>query len=141
MILFVSQGWNISTHYCSVNHTVTHSFGDASENCQHCTCHHSHHEDASDFARHLQQVHFGKRCCCDDIVKKLSLEEYYISPTLKTWIPFLQGVVTQAYDSTMFEPKVFSGTLANVLLRVPWPRTGMQMLLMFSQLKLDPSLL
>lgn len=141
MMLFVSQGWIVNAHYCSVQHTVTHSFGDASEGCQHCTCHHSHHENTFAFEKHLEQLHFGKRCCCEDIVKKLSLEDYYVSSTLKTWMPFTYGVVTLLCDLARFNPLVFSNTLANTLLRVPWPKTGTQMLLMFSQLKLDPSLL
>lgn len=76
-VLFVSIGWNVNFHYCTEDHHLLSSFGDASRLCEHCQNHPHRHMNATQFEEHLNVVHFDEKCCCDDFDSKIQFTDNY----------------------------------------------------------------
>ena len=76
VVLFVSIGWDVKFHYCTVDHELTGSFSDASANCVHCTGHHHDHEMAPTHPSDVAQ--FNPKCCCDDFDQFIRFTDNYV---------------------------------------------------------------
>lgn len=138
-VLFVSLGMSVNFHYCSENHRLTGSFGDASEHCEHCLHHHHHgHMDAKAFEEHLSVMHFGAKCCCEDFDSEIGFTDQYTFSTEKPLIVFLPfTMLDEAFDVVLennlipyfhyFTPK-----------KIPYLLTGRLKTIFFSSLKLNP---
>lgn len=138
-VLFVAHGLNVNFHFCTENHHVTSSFGDASRLCEHCMGHHHHEQmDSHEFEEHLKTVHFGAKCCCEDYVSEIGFTDNYTFSTEKPLMVFLPSTAmteafhlvlekTQASFSRFFTEKMISYLL-----------TGRLKTIFFSNLKLNP---
>lgn len=76
VVLFVSMGWDIKFHYCTIDHELMGSFSDASANCVHCMGHHHDHEVASMHPSDVTQ--FNPKCCCDDFDQLIHFSDNYV---------------------------------------------------------------
>lgn len=75
LVLFVSMGWDVKFHYCTEDHHLTGSFGEAAETCLHCLEHEHDHEV------HFMQQHeiqFDAKCCCEDFESKIQFTDNYV---------------------------------------------------------------
>ena len=138
-ILFVSLGMNVNFHYCSEDHHLMGSFGDASELCEHCLHHHHHaHMNEQEFEEHLAVVHFGAKCCCEDFNSEIGFADQYTFSTEKPLMVFLPfSVLTEAFHV------VLNDNLAHVFRCfpreiIPYLFTGRLKTIFFSSLKLNP---
>ena len=115
LMLVISMDISVNFHYCSEDHRITSSFGDASELCVHCMGHHhphgnhlweghgNHPEDAhgnplGGFQESLEgvddELHFSARCCCEDFEQEICLTEgdQVENGKLTVWIPLIRNL-------------------------------------------------
>lgn len=78
VVLFVSIGWDVKFHYCTVDHELTASFGDASSSCVHCAGHHHDHHEALATASIPAVMQFNAKCCCDDYDELIHFSDNYV---------------------------------------------------------------
>lgn len=77
VVLFVSMGWDVKFHYCTEDHHVTSSLGDAAAHCVHCAGHnHGHEVMEADLSHGV--VHFEARCCCEDYESVIQFSDNYV---------------------------------------------------------------
>ena len=76
VVLFVSVGWDVKFHYCTIDHELSGSFIDASANCIHCMGHHHDHEMAPMHSSDV--VQFNSKCCCDDFDQLIRFTDNYV---------------------------------------------------------------
>lgn len=138
-ILFVSMGMSVNFHYCSENHHLTGSFGDASEHCEHCLHHHHHgYMDAKAFEEHLSVMHFGAKCCCEDFESEIGFTDHFTFSTEKHLTVFLPlALLTEAFHSVLNDE---DNTAFHFFTqeKIPYLLTGRLKTIFFSSLKLNP---
>ena len=138
-ILFISLGMSVNFHYCSEDHHLTGSFGDASEHCEHCLNHHHHaHLDASEFEEHQKVTHFGAKCCCEDFESEIVFTDHYTftpEKDLTVFLPFT--LLSEAFHSVLNNEldKAFHFFTQK---KIPYLLTGRLKTIFFSNLKLNP---
>lgn len=138
-ILFVSLGMSVNFHYCSEDHHLTGSFGDASEHCEHCLSHHHHvHMDAKAFEEHLSVMHFGAKCCCEDFSSEICFSDHFTFSTekLSTVFPPV-SLPTEAFHIVVNDDHM-SAFRHFAQERIPYLLTGRLKTIFFSSLKLNP---
>ena len=137
VVLFVSVGWDVKFHYCTENHHIMGSFGDASSHCVHCLGHHHGHEEAETI-QSFDVVQFNAKCCCEDFDSKIQFTDNYVFSADKHLIVSLQSFVLPHLDLTdlcnqvkvVFNPFFQRKTLKFL--------SGQERIVFFSSLKLNP---
>ncbi len=76
VVFFVSMGWDVKFHYCTEDHHMTGSFGDAAAECVHCLGHH--HEHETETVSLHEVLHFDAKCCCNDFDSKIQFTDNYV---------------------------------------------------------------
>jgi len=138
-ILFVSLGMSVNFHYCSEDHHLMSSFGDASELCEHCFGHHHHHHmDADDYENHLTVTHFGAKCCCDDYESAVGFTEGFVFSTEKQVMMPVLGVLLPSLCDVKVDQVVINTFHVLSLWKIPNVISGRLRTIFFSNLKLNP---
>ena len=83
-VLLVSVGWDVKFHYCTEDHHITGSFGDAAAACVHCMGHHHEHEHEAEAVLPHDVVQFNAKCCCDDFDSKIQFADNYVFSRCKS---------------------------------------------------------
>ena len=136
-VLFVSVGWDVKFHYCTEDHHITGSFGDASAECVHCLGHHHDHEDAETMSSH-DVVQFNAKCCCEDFDSKIQFTDNFVFSTDKHQIVNLQSFILPHLDLSDLYDRI------NVVINNHSQRktlkflSGQERIVFFSSLKLNP---
>ena len=135
VVLFVSVGWDVKFHYCTAEHHLSGSFGEAAELCLHC--HDHEHEHEAHFAQQ-HETQFNAKCCCEDFDRKIQFTENYVFSPEKHLIISLQSFLLFHFELTELCAQV------NVVFRHHSPRktlkflSGRERIVFFSSLKLNP---
>ena len=136
-VLFVSVGWDVKFHYCTEDHQLTGSFGDASAACVHCMGHHHEHHEME--AAELHDVlQFNAKCCCEDFDSKIQFTDNYVFSPDKHLIVDLQSTILPHLDLTELcdhVKVVFSNHSPRKTLKF---LTGRERTLFFSSLRINP---
>lgn len=136
VVLFISIGWDVKFHYCTEDHHITGSFGDASDDCVHCLGHH--HEREMEALLSHNVVQFNAKCCCDDFDSKIQFTDNFVFSPDKHLIVSLQSFVLPYFDLTdMCEQVnvVFNNFSLKKTLKF---LSGQERIVFFSSLKLNP---
>lgn len=136
-VLLVSVGWDVKFHYCTEDHHIMGSFGDASAECIHCLGHHHDHEELETILPH-DVVQFNAKCCCEDFDSKIQFTDNFVFSADKHLLVSLQSLVLPHFDlaelctqvSTVFSNHSPRKTLLFL--------SGRARLVCFSHLKLNP---
>ena len=137
-VLLVSVGWDVKFHYCTEDHHITGSFGDAAAACVHCMGHHHEHEHEAEAALPHDVVQFSAKCCCDDFDSKIQFADNYVFSPDKHLVVSLQSFVLPHFDLTE------SCAQMSTVFRNHSPRktlkflSGRERTVFFSSLKLNP---
>lgn len=134
-VLFVSVGWDVKFHYCTAEHHLSGSFGEAAESCLHC--HDHEHEHEAHFAQQ-HETQFNAKCCCEDFERKIQFTDNYVFSPDKHLIISLQSCFLPHLDlkelcaqvSTVFRQHSPRKTLKFL--------SGRERIVFFSSLKLNP---
>ena len=134
-VLFVSVGWDVKFHYCTAEHHLSGSFGEAAESCLHC--HDHEHEHEAHFAQQ-HETQFNAKCCCEDFERKIQFTDNYVFSPDKHLIISLQSCFLPHLDlkelcaqvSTVFRQHSPRKTLKFL--------SGRERIVCFSSLKLNP---
>ena len=136
-VLFVSVGWDVKFHYCTEDHQLTGSFGDASTACVHCMRHH--HEDHEMEAAELHDVvQFNAKCCCEDFDSKIQFTDNYVFSSDKHLNVDLQSIILPHLDLTEIcdhVKVVFSNHSPRKTLKF---LSGRERTIFFSSLRINP---
>lgn len=138
VVLFVSIGWDVKFHYCTIDHEMTGSFSDAAANCEHCVGHHHDHHEALSDASPSQTVQFNAKCCCDDFDRFIRFSDNYIFSFEKNIDIHFQPSALVHFDLQNLIPKlrlVFQHCTAR---KIPGFNSCRKMLIFFSSLRLNP---
>lgn len=136
VVLFISIGWDVKFHYCTEDHHMMGSFGDAASDCVHCLGHHHEHEMESLLSHNV--VQFNAKCCCDDFDSKIQFTDNFVFSPDKHLIVSLQSFVLPYFDLTdMCEQVnvVFNNFSLKKTLKF---LSGQERIVFFSSLKLNP---
>ena len=136
-VLFVSVGWDVKFHYCTENHHITGSFGDASAECVHCLGHHHDHEDAETMLSH-DVIQFNAKCCCEDFDSKIQFTDNYVFSPDKHLIVNLQSFVLSHLDLTELCNQVSAVYNNHSQRKTLKFLSGQERIVFFSSLKLNP---
>ena len=98
VVLFISAGWDVKFHYCTEDHHMMGSFGDAATDCVHCLGHDHEHEMEASLP--LDVVHFNAKCCCDDFDSKVQFTDNFVFSPDKHLVVDLQSFVLPHLDLT-----------------------------------------
>ena len=136
VVLFISAGWDVKFHYCTEDHHMMGSFGDAAADCVHCLGHDHEHEMEASLP--LDVVHFNAKCCCDDFDSKVQFTDNFVFSPDKHLIVNLQSIVLPHLDLTdlchqvqvVFNPLFQRKTLKFL--------SGRERIVFISSLKLNP---
>ena len=137
-VLLVSVGWDVKFHYCTEDHHIKGSFGDAAAACVHCMGHHHEHEHEAEAVLPHDVVQFNAKCCCDDFDSKIQFADNYVFSPDKHLVVSLQSFVLPHLDlteacaqmSTVFRNHSPRKTLKFL--------SGRERTVFFSSLKLNP---
>ena len=136
-VLFVSVGWDVKFHYCTEDHHLIGSFGDASTACVHCMGHHHEHHEME--AAELHDVlQFNAKCCCEDFDSKIQFTDNYVFSPDKHLIVDLQSTILPHLDLTEIVDHVkvvFSNHSLRKTLKF---LTGRERIVFFSSLRINP---
>ena len=135
VVLFVSMGWDVKFHYCTEDHHLSSSFGEAAESCLHCLEHEHEHE------AHFTQPHeiqFNAKCCCEDFESKIQFTDNYVfSPEKHIHIHF-QPFVFAHLDLQDLMPKAKQVFRLFTARKIPHFLSARERLVFFSALRLNP---
>ena len=135
VVLFVSMGWDVKFHYCTEDHHLSGSFGEAAESCLHC------HDHEHDHEAHFAQQHetqFNAKCCCEDFESKIQFTDNYVfSPEKQVHIHF-QPFVFAHLDLQNLTPKAKQAFQIINARKIPFFLSARDRLVFFSALKLNP---
>ena len=137
-VLFVAHGVTIYFHFCTEDHHLISSFGDASAQCVHCKGHHHGHLDESGLEESFKVVHFDAKCCCEDFEKEIGFEEGFTFSTEKPLAVFLpSSALTELFHLVLENPRLPVSRFFTKE-KIPYLLTGRLRTVFFSQLKLNP---
>ena len=105
MVLFVSMDWDVTFHFCTVDHELTGSFGDASSTCKHCVEHHHDHHATMPSPSTSDAIQFKAKCCCDDFDELIHFSDNYTFSTEKPLLvslPFVNITNIISIEETAF---------------------------------------
>ena len=136
-VLFVSVGWDVKFHYCTEDHHITGSFGDASAECEHCLGHHHEHHEMEAAELH-DVVQFNAKCCCEDFDSKIQFTDNFVFSPDKNLVVELQSFVLPHLDLTEICAQVstvFNNHSPRKTLKF---LSGRERTVFFSSLKVNP---
>ena len=136
VVLFVSVGWDVKFHYCTEDHHIMGSFGDAAAECVHCMGHH--HDHDMEVVSLQDVVQFNAKCCCEDFDSKIQFTDNYVFSPDKHLIVSLQSVILPHLDLTEICAQVstvFNNHSPRKTLKF---LSGRERIVYFSSLKLNP---
>ena len=136
-VLFVSVGWDVKFHYCTEDHHITGSFGDASAECVHCQGHHHEHHEMEAAELH-DIIQFNAKCCCEDFDSKIQFTDNFVFSPDKHLVVDLQSFVLPHLDLTEICAQVstvFNNHSPRKTLKF---LSGRERTVFFSSLKVDP---
>jgi len=136
-VLLVSLGWDVKFHYCTEDHHITGSFGDASAECVHCLGHHHEHHEMEAAALH-DVVQFNAKCCCEDFDSKIQFTDNYVFSPDKHLVVDMQSFVLPHLDLTEICAQistVFNNHSPRKALKF---LSGRERTVFFSSLKVNP---
>ena len=135
-VLFVSVGWDVKFHYCTEDHHMTGSLGNASDDCVHCWGHHHEHEMEAALPHDVMQ--FDAKCCCDDFDSKIQFTDNFVfSPDKQLDIHF-QPFVFVHLDLQELLPKAQQAWHYFTARKIPHFFSARDRLVYFSALRLNP---
>jgi len=137
VVLFVSVGWDVKFHYCTKDHHIMGSFGDASAECMHCLGHHHEHHEMEAAALH-DVVQLNAKCCCEDFDSKIQFTDNYVFSPDKHLVVNLQSFVLPHLDLTEICTQistVFNNHSPRKTLKF---LSGRERTVFFSSLKVNP---
>ncbi len=134
VVLFVSMGWDVKFHYCTEDHRLSSSFGEAAELCEHCLGHEHEHETHFE---HQHELQFNAKCCCEDFESILQFDNFVFSPEKHLDIHF-QPFVFVPFDLIDLMPKVQRAFHFFTSRKIPHFVSGRERLVFFSALRLNP---
>jgi hypothetical protein len=134
-VLFVSIGWDVKFHYCTADHHLSGSFGEAAESCLHCLEHE--HEHEAHFSQ-LHEIQFNAKCCCEDFESKIQFTDNYVfSPEKHLDIHFYPFVFAH-FDLQELMPKAKQAFQLFTARKIPPFLSARDRLVFFSALRLNP---
>ena len=136
-VLLVSAGWDVKFHYCTEDHHLTGSFGDAAAECVHCMGHHHEHHETEAVLQH-EVLQFNAKCCCEDFDSKIQFTDNYVFSPDKHLIFSLQSFILPHLDLSEICAQVstiFSNLSSRKTLKF---LSGRDRIVFFSSLKLNP---
>jgi hypothetical protein len=137
-VLVVAHGLTVNFHFCTEDHHLMSSFGDASAQCVHCLGHHHGHTDEVEFEDALKVIHFNNKCCCEDFEKEIGFTEGFTFSTEKALTVFLPSIVLAEGVCLMMEQTQASAFRFLNEEKIPYLLSGRLRTVFFSQLKLNP---
>ena len=137
-VLFVAHGLTVNFHFCTEDHHLLSSFGDASVQCVHCLGHHHGHLEDAEFEEHLTVSHFDSKCCCEDFEKEIAFTEGFTFSTEKPLMVFLPSMVLAEAFHLVLEKAQAPVSRFFTKEKIPYLLTGRLRTVFFSQLKLNP---
>ena len=136
-VLFVSVGWDVKFHYCTIDHELTSSFGNAASACVHCMGHH-HGQGEAETALPSDMVQFNAKCCCDDFDSKIQFTDNYVFSPEKHLDIHFQPFVFVHLDLQDLMPKAKQAFLYFTARKIPPFFSARDRLVFFSALRLNP---
>lgn len=137
-VLVVAHGLTINFHFCTEDHHLSSSFGNASVPCVHCVGHHHGHTDEMELEDLLTEVHFNSKCCCEDFEEEIGFTEGFTFSTEKPLLVVLPSTsLSKAFDLVLEKTQVPVFHLFTME-KIPYLLTGRLRTVFFSQLKLNP---
>lgn len=133
-VLFVSVGWDVKFHYCTEDHHLSGSFGEAAESCLHC-CDHDH---EGVHATQADVLHYESKCCCDDFDSKIQFTDNYVFSLEKQLIISLQSFVLPHLDLNEVLVQVRQIFDNHSLRKTLKFLSGQERIVFFSSLKINP---
>jgi hypothetical protein len=137
VVLFVSVGWDVKFHYCTEDHHMMGSFGDAAADCMHCLGHHHEHEE-EEMAMPHGVVQFNAKCCCEDFDSKVQFTDNYVFSPDKHLIVSLQSFILPRLDLTEICARVSTVFNNHSPRKTLMFLSGRERIVYFSSLKLNP---
>ena len=138
VVLFVSMGWDVKFHYCTEDHHVTSSLGDAAVHCEHCMGHHHGHQEAEAHGWNYDIVQLEAKCCCEDYESLIQFSDNYVFSPDKHLVVSLQSFVLPHLDLTGLSDQVkvvFNPFFQRKTLKF---LSGRERIVFFSSLRLNP---
>ena len=137
VVLFVSIGWDVKFHYCTIDHELTSSFGDAAAACEHCL---GHHHEAHEVipASVSSEAHFNAKCCCDDFDRFIQFTDNYVFSPEKHLDIHFQSFVFAHPDLQNLMPKAKQAFQIFTARKIPPFLSARDRLVFFSALRLNP---
>ena len=136
-VLLVSVGWDVKFHYCTEDHHITGSFGDASAECVHCLGHHHEHHEMEAAALH-DDVQFNAKCCCEDFDSKIQFTDNFVFSPDKHLVVELQSFVLPHLDLTEICTQVITVFNNHSPRKTLKFLSGRERTVFFSSLKVNP---
>ena len=135
VVLLVSVGWDVKFHYCTTNHHLSGSFGEAAETCLHCLEHE--HEHEAIFAQ-PHEIQYDAKCCCEDFESKIQFVGNYVFSPEKQLIISLQSFILPHLDLQALTPKAKQALQHFLARKIPPFLSSRDRLVFFSALRLNP---
>ena len=135
VVLFVSMGWDVRFHYCTEDHHLSSSFGEAAESCLHCLAHEHEHE------AHFTQPHeiqFNAKCCCEDFESKIQFTDNYVFSPEKHLDIHFQSFVFAHFGLKDLMPQTKQVFQRFTIRKIPPFLSARDRLVFFSALRLNP---
>ena len=137
-VLLVSVGWDVKFHYCTEDHHIKGSFGDAAAACVHCMGHHNEHEHEAEAVLPHDVVQFNAKCCCDDFDSKIQFADNYVFSPDKHLVVSLQSFVLPHLDLTEICAQTSTAFRNHSPRKTLKFLSGRERTVFFSSLKLNP---
>jgi hypothetical protein len=135
VVFFVSMGWDVKFHYCTADHHLSGSFGEAAESCLHCLEHEHDHE--THFAQ-PHEIQFNAKCCCEDFESKIQFTDNYVFSPEKHLDIHFQPFVFAHSDLQELMPKAKQAFQLFTIQKIPPFLSARDRLVFFSALRLNP---
>ena len=136
VVLFVSIGWDVKFHYCTVDHELTGSFGNAAATCEHCLGHHHDHDDNIVSSSGVTQ--FNEKCCCDDFDQFICFTDSFVFSSEKNIDIHFQPSALIHFNLQDLIPELQQVSQLFTARKIPNFTSCRKMLIFFSSLKLNP---
>ena len=137
VMLFISIGWDVKFHYCTIDHELTGSLGDAAASCEHCAGHHHDHQNPS-YSSPSDVAQFNEKCCCDDFDQLICFSDNYVFSSEKNIEICFQPSILVHLNLQELIPKLQQSFQLFSARKIPSFTSCRKMLIFFSSLKLNP---
>jgi len=138
VVLFVTIGWDVCFHYCTMNQTLTSHIG--INTSVHAKCS-GHDECTEETHENHQAVHFDKKSCCDDFDNKIQFTDSFTFSSLKQQITHFQPITLVHLDMQRLVSELNQVNDGFKIWKIPFLPKGKAWLFFISNLKLNPLVL